>query len=112
AAGVLIFSKANTSGFNILWRYFAWANQTLAVFSFAVITVYMIKHKMPYIIALAPGMFYMFVISSFILNAEIGFNLPWTVSYILGGIIALAFGAALVLCGKRYRSDKAYRLNS
>ncbi|MBQ3464154.1 MAG: carbon starvation protein A [Clostridia bacterium] len=112
AAGVLIFSKANTSGFNILWRYFAWANQTLAVFSFAVITMYMIKHKMPYIIALAPGMFYMFVISSFILNAQIGFNLPWTVSYILGGIIALAFGAALVLCGKRYRSDKAYRLNS
>lgn len=102
-AGVLIFSKANTSGFNILWRYFAWANQTLAVFSFAVITVYMIKHKMPYLIALVPGMFYMFIISSFIMNAKIGFNLPWIVSYIIGGVLTLAFGAALVAIGTKSR---------
>ena len=102
-AGVLIFSKANTSGFNILWRYFAWANQTLAVFSFAVITVYMIKHKMPYMIALVPGMFYMFIISSFIMNAKIGFNLPWTISFVIGAVLTLAFGAALVAIGTKSR---------
>ena len=102
-AGVLIFSKANASGFNILWRYFAWANQTLAVFSFAVITVYMIKHKMPYMIALVPGMFYMFIISSFIMNAKIGFNLSWVISYIIGAVLTLAFGAALVAIGTKSR---------
>lgn len=104
AAVVLLFSKINTSGFNILWRYFAWANQTLAVFSFAIITVYMMKHKMPYIMALVPGMFYMFIISSFILNAKIGFNLPWVVSYIIGGVLTLVFAAVLITAGKKSRN--------
>ena len=45
-AALLVFSKMNADGFNILWRYFAWANQTIAVFAFAMIAIYMIKHKL------------------------------------------------------------------
>ena len=110
AAVMLLFSKTNSAGFQILWRYFAWANQTLVVFSFTVITVYMIKHKMPYIMALVPGMFYMFVISCFILNAQIGFNIPWTISYIIGAVLTFAYGAAVIICGRKstkmnYRID-------
>mgnify|MGYP002235533034 CR=1 FL=1 len=31
----------NAEGFNILWRYFAWSNQTIGVFAFAAITIYL-----------------------------------------------------------------------
>lgn len=101
AAGLLIFSKTNTEGFKLLWRYFAWANQTLAVFTFVVASIYMIQRKMPYLMALIPAMFYMFVITSFILNAHIGFNIPWLWSYIIGGVLALALGAAIIYFGKK-----------
>lgn len=100
-AFLLVFAKLNSNGFNILWRYFAWANQTLAIFAFALITIYMIKHKMPWVLSIIPGMFYMMVITSFICNAKIGFNLPWTISYIIGGALTLAYGVALVVLGKR-----------
>lgn len=100
-ASLLIFAKMNSGGFNILWRYFAWANQTIAVFAFAMITVYMMRHKQPFIMSLIPGMFYMFIISSFILNAAIGFNLPWNASYITGGILTVLYAIAVVYYGRR-----------
>ena len=59
---------------------------------------------MPYIMALLPGMFYMFVVSSYILNARIGFNLPWTPSYIVACVTSLAYGTALVCCGNSKKS--------
>ncbi len=104
-AVILVFAKLNTGGFNILWRYFAWANQTIAVFAFAMITVYMMRHKQPFIMALVPGMFYMFIISSFILNAAIGFNLPWAASYTIAGVLTAAYGAVIVRCGIAKRKE-------
>lgn len=100
---LLVFSKVNSGGFNILWRYFAWANQTIAVFAFAMIAVYMMKNKKPFIMALLPGMFYMFVISSFILNASIGFGLSWTVSYIIAGVLTVIYGAGIIFAGRKAR---------
>lgn len=99
--GILFFAKANAEGFNILWRYFAWGNETIAVFAFSLITVYMIRHKMPFIVALIPGMFYNFVVVSYILNAKIGFNLPWTVAYIVAGILTVIYGVCIVVDGIR-----------
>lgn len=99
---LLIFSKTNANGFNILWRYFAWANQTIAVFAFAMITIYMMKHKQPFIMALLPGMFYMFVITSFILNASIGFNLSWLMSYIIAGVLTLGYAVLVLYWGIKY----------
>ncbi|MCR5015124.1 MAG: carbon starvation protein A [Ruminococcus sp.] len=100
-AGILIYAKADTDGFNVLWRYFSWANESTAVFAFSMICIYMMRNKMPYIMALIPGMFYMYVVASYILNARIGFNLPWTASYIIAGIVTLAYGSAIVFCGKK-----------
>ena len=102
-AGILIYAKADTDGFNILWRYFSWANESTAVFAFSMICIYMMKNKMPYIMALIPGMFYMYVVASYILNARIGFNLPWTASYITAGIVTVAYGAVLVLYGRKQK---------
>lgn len=101
AAALLIFSKSNPEGFSILWRYSAWANQVITVFTLSMISFYMIRNKKPFLMALIPGTFYMFVISSFILNAKIGFNLNWTASYIIAGILTAIYSAAVIICGRR-----------
>ena len=100
-AAILVFAKINKEGFNVLWRYFAWANQTIAVFAFAMITIYMMRNQKPFFMSLVPGMFYMFIITSFILNATIGFNLSWPVSYGVAGVLTLAYGAVLVYYGNK-----------
>lgn len=108
-AVLLVFSKTNADGFDILWRYFAWANQTIAVFAFAMITVYMINHKQPFLLSLLPGMFYMFVISSFILNASIGFNLPWTASYLIAGALTIVYAALVIAVGKKAHKENGLK---
>ncbi len=96
-AGLLTWSKLNPSGFNTLWQYFAWANETIAVFAFSMIAFYMKQHGMPYLMALIPGTFYQYVVVSYILNARIGFNLPWTWAYIVAGVIAAGYAIIVML---------------
>ena len=98
-AGILYIAKTDAQGFAILWRYFAWANETIAVFAFAMISVYMMKKNMPYLMALIPGTFYMYIISSYILHAKIGVGLEWTVSYILAGVLSALYAFLLVKFG-------------
>ena len=93
---LLFWAKGNPAGFNILWRYFSWANETTAVFACAMIAAYMKRHKMPYVMALVPGAFYMYIVSCYILNAQIGFRLPWAVSYVLAGVLTLLYVALLM----------------
>ncbi len=100
-AGLLIFAKSNPGGFGVLWRYFSWANECTAVFAFSVTAVYMAEHKMPYLTALIPGVFYMFVVSAYILNAKIGFGLPWAASYIAAAVLIAVYAAALTVYGKK-----------
>ena len=104
-AVILGFAKANASGFNVLWRYFSWANECIAVFTFAMITVYMMDSGKPWLMALLPGMFYMYVVACYILNAQIGFNLPPVWSYAGAGVLSLAYAAALLLHGRRRQAS-------
>ena len=99
-AAILVFAKSNAEGFNVLWRYFAWANQTIACFAFAMITVYLLSHKKNYIMSLIPGMFYVFIISAYILNAQIGFRLPMNIAYIGGVVLAVVYAALVIKKGK------------
>ena len=99
-AAILVFAKSNAEGFNVLWRYFAWANQTIACFAFAMITVYLLSHKKNYIMSLIPGMFYVFIISAYILNAQIGFRLPMNIAYIGGVVLAIVYAALVIKKGK------------
>lgn len=98
-AAVLIYSKMDPNGFNVLWRYFSFANETCAVFAFALLSVYLFGKKKPWIMTFIPGCFYMFVCSSYLLNAKIGFNLPWTAAYIVAGVLTVAYGALIVRAG-------------
>ena len=62
-----------TIDFNIIWRYFAWANQTLATVALWTATVWLIKRHKPFWIALFPSMFMTMVVTSYIVIAPEGF---------------------------------------
>nr|WP_300092901.1 carbon starvation CstA family protein [Sedimentibacter sp.] len=98
---ILVYAKMNPSGFNVLWRYFAWTNQTVGIFALALVTIYLKLNKKNYWISLIPGMFYTFVITSYILHAPIGFGLEsrlgmnpesYAISYVVAGVLTLLYG--------------------
>ena len=102
-AVILVFAKMNSAGFNILWRYFAWSNQTLSLFAFMAITVWMFengKSKFAWI-PLIPGGFYAFITITYIVNAKIGLGMPWSVSYAVGIAAAAAYVCVAVWYGKK-----------
>lgn len=45
AMGLLFYSLRDKDGFDMIWRYFAWSNQTLSVFTLWAITVYLVREK-------------------------------------------------------------------
>ncbi len=102
-AALIVWAKFDNNGFNTLWRYFAWSNQTLSLFAFLSITIWMFENgKSKYVwIPLIPGCFYAFICSTYIANASIGFNLPWNVAYIIGVVFAVAYVVALVAYGRK-----------
>jgi carbon starvation protein CstA len=75
--------------FGIIWRYFAWSNQTLATVVLWTITAYLIYENKAYWVTLFPALFMTMVCSTYILVAPEGFQLPNTISYIGGGCITL-----------------------
>ena len=75
--------------FDILWRYFAWCNQTLAVFTLWAITIYLTKEKRNYLITLIPALFMTMVCVSYIFIAPEGLSLKPTISYIVGGVATI-----------------------
>lgn len=60
--------------YDMLWRYFAWCNQVLSVFTLWTITVYLAKHGKAYIITLIPALFMTMVTVSYIFFAPEGFG--------------------------------------
>ena len=102
-AVILVFAKSSPDGFNLLWRYFAWSNQTLSLFAFLGISVWMFENsKAKWVwIPLIPGAWYTFVTVTFIANAQIGFHIPWTPAYIIGVCAAVAYVAIIVWYGKK-----------
>lgn len=75
--------------FSIIWRYFAWSNQTLAMIVLWAITIYLVKEKKLFYITLIPALVMTAVISTYIFIAPEGFSLPKDVAYILGSIITI-----------------------
>ena len=100
-AATLVYSLADADGFKIIWRYFAWCNQTLSVFTLWAITIYLAQKKKPYIITLVPALFMTCVSATYICIAPEGFQLPHALSYAIGGAIALATLIGFVVWKKR-----------
>ena len=66
---LLIWQMANPEGFDVIWSWFGWSNQTLSVFTLWAITVYLYQQKKNYWISLFPAVF-MTVVSVVYLFSE------------------------------------------
>lgn len=73
----------------ILWRYFSWTNQTLAMFVLWSGGMYLYANKGNYWIAIIPATFMSAVSCTYILVAQEGLQLSTTVAYPAGIIFAI-----------------------
>ncbi|MGX7091098.1 carbon starvation CstA family protein [Hutsoniella sourekii] len=91
--------------FQILWRYFNWANQVTAVISLLVSTRYLYLKSRNYWITLLPSLFMLVAVVVYILSEPIGFNLRLSnTTYLLGLIMT---GIILVFYWSQGRKQKA-----
>ncbi|MDR1651715.1 MAG: carbon starvation protein A [Synergistaceae bacterium] len=107
-AAILAWAKFSPGGFTVLWRYFAWSNQTISLFAFGIITIYLLGkgHKIAPFMSLLPGAWYAFITFSYICNAKIGLNIPMNISYGLGIAFALAYSVLVYIKGVRLYEAK------
>jgi carbon starvation protein CstA len=75
--------------FGIIWRYFAWSNQTLATVVLWTITAFLFYEGKAYLVSGVPAVFMSMVCSTYILIAPEGFNLNNDMAYILGFLITI-----------------------
>ncbi|MDD4453516.1 MAG: carbon starvation protein A [Proteiniphilum sp.] len=87
AVGFLL-TKIN---FDVIWRYFAWSNQTLGAVILWTITVYLFQKRKAYWLTLIPALFMTSVVSTYIMLAPEGFSLPQTISYVIGLTVTALF---------------------
>jgi Carbon starvation protein, predicted membrane protein len=91
AALLLWFNIANEDGFNIIWRYFGWANQTLAVFTLWAVTVFLARGRKGayYLMTLLPACLMTAVSVTYLGIAQIGFNLPAGWNRWIGAVVII-----------------------
>lgn len=84
-----------TVDFNVLWRYFAWSNQTLSVFTLWACSVYLARHGRFYFVTVIPAMFMTVVTTAYLLVAPApeGFGLGYSVG------LGAGIGVAVLLTG-------------
>ncbi|SCN24660.1 Carbon starvation protein A [Clostridium sp. N3C] len=93
--------------FDIIWRYFAWSNQTLAMIVLWASAMYLALRKQIHWIATVPATFMTAVSITYILAAPEGFQLSYSIAYPIGiatAIIALAI--FLVAVNKKMGAQK------
>ena len=76
--------------FDIIWRYFAWSNQTLAMIMLWASAAYLVKNNKNHWVCTIPATFMTAVSITYIFQAQEGLNLPTSISYPIGIIGAIA----------------------
>ena len=110
AAGALLTQL----DFNVLWRYFSWSNQTLAMVSLWVATSYLLKtnkNKFSSLLTALPASFMSAVSMTYILLADEGFRFSKTIAYPCGAVFAaVLMGIYLYFLIKRKNDDEKNKL--
>ena len=81
---LLVWQMRSPDGFNIIWQYFGWANQTLSVFTLWTLTVYLVEQKKNYIITLLPAFLMTTVCATFVFVSGQALGLQGVTGYVLG----------------------------
>ena len=110
-AAILVYSIADAKGFQVIWRYFAWANQLLATVTLWAISVYLAKNKgkLWYLITLIPALFMTMVTGCFLFVAKaadggLGSMLPRPVGYGIGAAITLVGLIAFIIWNQKKKT--------
>jgi len=102
---ILIWAKTNADSFSLIWRYFTFFNQLIAIPVLCCGTIFLALEgkKKRCCITLIPALFYVFITMSFIFSEKIGFNLPLKYAEIIGGILTVVVLISLI---KKIKSIK------
>lgn len=98
---LLLWQLGNPDGFNTIWQYFGWANQTLSVFTLWTLTVYLTQRHKPFVITLVPALLMTVVCSAFLLLSPQALGMAATPGYALSAVVLVG---ALVWFYKWHRS--------
>ena len=91
--------------FNVIWRYFSWSNQTLAMLVLWVASVFLWrygKNRWAFLITAVPATFMSAVTSTYILMASEGFGLSASIAYPCGFAFALLCVLLYIVNCKRH----------
>ena len=86
---LIYWSSSDSGGFDVIWRYFAWFNQTLSVFTLWAITIYLTQINKQYLVTLIPAIFMTYVTVSYLFIAPECLNLGSNIAYLSGGIFTV-----------------------
>lgn len=89
---LLAWQIEDPNGFNTIWNWFGWSNQTLAVFTLWTITIYLAEQKKPFFVTLLPALFMTCVCSTFLFVSGQAFGdwIPRPAGYAIGIISMIA----------------------
>ncbi|MCW7761281.1 hypothetical protein OPS06_05195 [Photorhabdus sp. JAR] len=83
--------------FNIIWRYFGWANQTTAMVMLWAASAWLLRRDKFHWITTLPAMFMTAVCFTYLAFAPEGFALNWNISVVIGlaamAVVTIAFFA-------------------
>ena len=80
--------------FNLIWRYFNWANQVTAVIALLMSTRYLYLKNKNYLVTLLPATFMLYACVVYILSEPIGFRMGLqTATYLVGLVATVAIMA-------------------
>jgi hypothetical protein len=83
----------NFVNFDVIWRYFGWANQTLAAVALWTGAVFLARRRSRWWIAFVPAVFMKIVTTSYILVEDVGFGLNQGLGAALGVVVGLMAAA-------------------
>ena len=104
------FAVINDNGFQTVWRYFSWSNQTLAMVALWTATAYLLKqgkYRFGSLLTALPASFMTAVSLTYILTAKEGFGLDYNVSVIAGISASAAAFIVYILALRRKKQEVA-----
>ena len=102
---LLIWQMNDKEGFNMIWSWFGWSNQTLSVFMLWAITVYLVQQKKPYVITLIPAIFMTVVCVTFLLSEQL-FKMPVGMTWSIAGSTMVITLSWFCLWYRKYQNNR------
>ena len=88
----------------MIWGWFGWSNQTLSVFTLWAITVYMVRHRKPFVITFVPAIFMTAVCTTYLLSVKV-FSIGAPYTYLIGVLSCIISATWFGLWYRKYSKN-------